>query len=338
MKKLPEIDISFGELYKILIAPIKQKLLLTGIELGVFTQLSKQKSAETIAKDIGTHPENTGLFLDGLTACGLLEKKKGMYQNTPISQTFLVEGSPAYLGQFFTLTVKMWFAGINNLTELVREGPSPSPEVDMGSEEVWAQFAISMANSERAGAAQQAAKIVLDLPEFKSFKKMLDLGGGPGLIGIAIVAAHPAMKGIIFDKPAMVRVAETFIKEYEMEDRMEVLGGDYLQDSIGEGYDLIWASATLNFGKDDMKSFMKKIYNALNPGGVFISYQDGLTNERTKPDIMVLGWLPTAIMGQDAELDQGFVADSILQAGFKSVQSRTLSTGWGPMDMDIGRK
>jgi cyclopropane fatty-acyl-phospholipid synthase-like methyltransferase len=195
-----------------------------------------------------------------------------------------------------------------------------------------------MGNGERAGAAQQAAKIVSDLPEFKSFKKMLDLGGGPGLIGIAIVAAHTAIKGVIFDKPAMVEMAKRFIKEYEMEDRVEILGGDYLQDSIGEGYDLIWASATLNFGKDDMKSFMKKIYDALNPGGVFISYQDGLTNERTKPEIMVLGWLPAAIMGQDMGLDQGFVADSMLQAGFKSVQSRTLSTGWGPMDMDIGRK
>ena len=101
-----------------------------------------------------------------------------------------------------------------------------------------------------------------------------------------------------------------------MEDRVDVLGGDYLQDSIGEGYDLIWASATLNFSKDDMNSFMKKIYNALNPGDVFISYQDGLTNERTKPDIMVLGWLPTAIMGEDAGLDQGFIADILLVFNF----------------------
>jgi len=59
----------------------------------------------------------------------------------------------------------------------------------MASGETWAQFAASMANAERAGAAQQAAMIVSDLPEFPAFKKMLDLGGGPGLIGIAIVAS-----------------------------------------------------------------------------------------------------------------------------------------------------
>ena len=31
-------------------------------------------------------PINTGLFLDGLTACGLLEKSQGLYKNTMLSE------------------------------------------------------------------------------------------------------------------------------------------------------------------------------------------------------------------------------------------------------------
>ena len=338
MKKLPEVDASFGELYKMLIEPIKSKLLITGIELGVFNCLSKPKSADALAKDIGTHPENTRLFLDGLAACDLLEKKKGLYQNTLISQTFLVKGNPTFLGQMFTLSTQMWHGGLNSLPKLVKEGPLPSKEADMGSEEMWAQFAVSMANGERAGIAQQFVEIVSELPEFKSFEKMLDLGGGPGLIGIAIVAAHESMKGVIFDRPEVVKVASNFIKEYKMEDRMEVLGGDYNKDSIGNGYDLIFVSNSLNFGKDVISSLMKKIYDALNPGGVFVSSQEGLTHERTKPDCHVLCTMSMALMGQDMCFDQGFIADSMLQAGLKSVSSRTLNTDWGPMDMDIGRK
>jgi len=93
MKKLPEVNVSFKELYRMLIGSIKGKLLLTGIELKVFNHLSEPRSAEAVAKAIGTHPENTRLFLDGLAACELLEKKDGLYWNTPITQTFLVEGS-----------------------------------------------------------------------------------------------------------------------------------------------------------------------------------------------------------------------------------------------------
>lgn len=336
MKNLPEVNVSFKDLYRMLIAPIKPKLLLAGIELKVFNHLSEPRSADAVAQAIGTHPGNTRLFLDGLAASDLVVKKRGLYQNTPVTQTFLVEGGPTSLGQMFTFSAQ--FFVLDNLPKLVKEGPPPpSPESDMGSDEMWVQFAASLANYERAGAAQKAAQIVSELPEFSSFRKMLDLGGGPGLIGIAIVASHPSMKGVIFDRPAIVEVAENFIKEYQMQDRMEVLGGDFDYDPIGEDYDLIWASAALNPSKD-LDSLMKKIYNALNPGGVFISFHDGLTHERTKPGIMVLSSMPTALMGQDMSLNQGFIAGSMLRVGFNSVRSHTVDTPMGPMDLDIGRK
>ncbi len=200
------------------------------------------------------------------------------------------------------------------------------------------QLAVSMADHERASLVQQAVEIVSQLPEFLSFRRMLDLGGGPGLVGIAIVSAHPSMEGVIFDRPAIIKVAETFIKEYEMEDRMEVMGGDYNYDSIGEGYDMVWASNALNFARHDMDSLMKKVYDALSPGGVFVVLHEGLTHERTMPDAHVLCMMSMALMGQDMCFDQGFIADSMLRVGFKSVRSRTLDTDWGPMDLDIGRK
>jgi predicted O-methyltransferase YrrM len=338
MKKLPEVNESFEDLYRMLLGPIKSKLLLTGIELGVFNQLSEPRSADAVAEAISAHPENTRLFLDGLAACDLVVKRNGLYQNTPLAQAFLVEDSPTFLGPILTITAQGFFA-LDDLPKLVKEGPPPpSPEADMTSEQIWAQYAAAMANTERAGIARQAPEIVSELSEFPSFKKMLDLGGGPGLIGIAIVAAHPSMKGIIFDTPAMVKVAKTFIKEYGLEDRMGVMGGDFIHNPIGEGYDLIWSSSALSLAKDDMDSLTKKIYDALNPGGVFLVLHEGLTYERTKPDAMVLSMMSQVLTGQDMRFDQGEIADSMLRVGFKSVRSRTLDTDWSPMDMDIGRK
>lgn len=334
MKKLPEVNESLGDLFRILLESMKSKLLLTAIELKVFNQLTKPRSAEAVAEALGTHPENTKLFLNGLAACDLVRKKKGLYQNRPDVQTFLVEGSPIYVGEGLALFAKIHFAN-DNLLNLVKEGSSTLP--GMGSEDMAENLKIS-ANMARAGSAQQRAKIVSELPEFPSFRKMLDLGGGTGLNCIGIVSAHPSMKGVIFDRPAILNVAKTFIKEYEMEDRIEVLEGNYLQDPIGEGYDLIWASETLSFARHDIDSVMKKIYNALNPGGVFINLSEGLTEERTKPEAMVLIMMPMTMMGRDIALDQGEIADAMLRAGFKSVRSRTLDTCWGPMELDIGRK
>ncbi len=338
MKKLPEVNESFEELYRMLIAPIKSKLLLTGIEMKVFDQLSEHKSAEAVAETLKSHPENTRLFLDGLAACNLITKKDGTYQNTKVAQEFLVEGSRTYLGEMFTYQTQISI-GLNDLPKLVREGPPPpSPETDVGSGDMWAQLAKSIANRMRANEVQRAVKIVSGLPEFPTLKKMLDLGCGPGIIGIAIVAAHPDMSGVIFDQPAVVKVAQAFVEECGMDERIEVLSGDYTTDPIGGGYDLVWASNTLNFARDDMDSMITKIYDSLSPGGVFISCADGLTHGRTKPDAMVLSMMPIALMGRDMCFDQGEIADSMLRVGFGSVRSRTLDTDCGPMDLDIGRK
>lgn len=98
MKKLPEVNLSFKDLYRMLIGPIKSKLMLTAIELNVFNHLSASNSVNSVAKAIGSHYENTRLFLDGLAAIDLVVKKDDLYQNTAVTQTFLVEGAPIYLG------------------------------------------------------------------------------------------------------------------------------------------------------------------------------------------------------------------------------------------------
>jgi hypothetical protein len=126
-KILPEVKIGYGDLYAILIAPIKLKLLLTSIELKVFNELSKSKSADTVAKALNTDSTNTRIFLDGLAAIDLLEKKKGLYKNSLIAQTFLVEGGPTYLGRILPF-VQPDAQVFENLTKLVRDGSLPQPE------------------------------------------------------------------------------------------------------------------------------------------------------------------------------------------------------------------
>ena len=87
-----------------------------------------------------------------------------------------------------------------------------------------------------------------------------------------------------------------------------------------------------------MDSMIAKIYDALSPGGVFISCAEGLTHERTKPDNHVLSMISLSLMSKDMCFDQGEIADSMLRIGFRSIRSRMLETDWGPMDLDVGRK
>jgi cyclopropane fatty-acyl-phospholipid synthase-like methyltransferase len=192
---------------------------------------------------------------------------------------------------------------------------------------------------EKTGKAQLIAGIAASLPEFGSCGKMLDLGCGPGLNGIAIVSAHPTMKGVSFDRPQTVGFAGEMIRRYGMEDRMETIGGNYTGDSIGEGYDLILASDTLYYTGEEIDPVLTKLYSAMNSGGVMIAIHPCLTSERTRPGNLVLGSLFSGLKGEDMGLlDRGFIADAMLRAGFRSVRSKIVDTDWGEEDIDIGRK
>jgi ubiquinone/menaquinone biosynthesis C-methylase UbiE len=329
-------DLDLGTLYRMVFTPIRSKLLLTGIKLKLFNQLSKPQSSDTVSKALGTNSRNTKIFLDALTAIGLLQKKKRLYRNSSLAETFLVEDSPTYFGGGLLMMHSEF--SLENLLELVKEGPPLTSEKVSFSEDMLAQYATMYAISERAVDAKIMVELISDLPEFPKFSRMLDLGGGPGLIGMAIVAAHPSMSGVIFDLPQMVKIAQGYIEESGMEGRMQVLGGDAFSDSIGEGYDLVLACSSIQYFMEKLDSVVKKVYAALNSGGMFVSYYTGLTHERTKPEIRVLELLPSALTGHDTSFDQGFVADSMLRVGFRSVRSRTLNTPWGPLDLDIGKK
>jgi SAM-dependent methyltransferase len=337
MQRLPDLDLRLDTLFDIINGRTKTQVLLTAIDLNVFDCLSTRKSGEEVAAQLNTHPIYTGFLLDGLAALGLVDKENGCYRNRPDTQLTLHRDSPAYVGQMFAMMDRMSADIMADIGQTVRFGP-PGVPTDFGTEVIWSVYARSMANYQRSGPAQRMAATVSQIDGFESFEKMLDLGGGPGLYCIAMVAEHPSMQGVIFDRPAVVKVAQEFITEYEMADRVTTMGGDYVNDPIGVGYDLIWASATLNFVRSGLSTMLEKIHRALKPGGIFVSLADGLTHERTRPEAYVLGSMAYMLSGHNLMFNSGEIAETMKHVGFSSVESRIVETSMMPMELDIARK
>ncbi len=329
----------YGRLYDMITAPIHARLILTGLELGVFDHLETPRTAEETAELLRSHPGNTGMFLDALTCIGLLSKTWGNYRNTPEASAYLRTEGPTPLGGLLRLINAMCIDPLQNLTALVQSGPNSNPaDAHFSSEDLWAESARNSAAWVTGGVGALMASHLTALPEFPALRTMLDLGGGHGMFAQTFVNAHPMMTAVVFDQPAVTVVADEFIRAAGLENRIVTRGGDYLQDDIGRGYDLIWACATLNFARHDLDRLLAKIYAALNPGGVFMAFQDGLTHERTRPG-QLLGHLGSALTsGQAFYFDQGEIAEAMLRCGFTSVRSHTVPTPMGDLDLDIARK
>jgi hypothetical protein len=93
--------------HKVSPAPILQmatgywasSILLTANRLGLFSSISGGVTVITaIAENLGLATYPLEGFLNALVSLGYLEKHGDSYSNTPISEAFLVEGRPGYLG------------------------------------------------------------------------------------------------------------------------------------------------------------------------------------------------------------------------------------------------
>jgi ubiquinone/menaquinone biosynthesis C-methylase UbiE len=222
----------------------------------------------------------------------------------------------------------------------VQQGPEAAG--DIADEGVWEENARVSINFCRSGRAQRIAERVASLSEFPAFSRILDLGAGPGVIGIAVATAHPTLTCDLYDRRAVCKVADEVIAEYGMADRVRSVAGDYMNDPIGDSYDLVMANYTLNFYRNRLDEIMKKVHLALRPGGVFLVTSDGLTDEKTAPPGTVFSWLSMALQGIDLSFKRGEISEAMLRAGFVSTQSEILSDiavePHGPVEMIVGRK
>ncbi len=338
MKKFPDMTIAPDKLFDMQFDVVKGQMLMAAVDLRVFDHTVEPTTSNDVAGAIGTHPGNTELFLNALTSIGLLRKKDGAFRNTELTDAFLVNDKETSLGDYLKFTQAFLFKNADDMKTAVINGPASDEQWE---EDEQAQYNTTflMSDIARSGMSQAVAKAIAKLPEFGGFTKMLDLGGGHGLDGIATVQMHPSMEGVVFDKAAAVRAAQAIIHDYGMENRMTVVAGDYLTDTIGSGYDLILAKGTLNFAGTSLESVVEKIFGALSEGGVFVSIHEGLTEERTMPEAAVVSWLSFGLSAMDVSLAKERIPNAMTAAGFSGLETRPHHFPFGgEMDMVVGRK
>ena len=340
-KKLPEINSQSGNLFKLPYEALTWELLKTAIELDIFDFTKEFIGSQEISDKLSLNMKNTEYMLNALVALGCLSKKNGKFKNTEDSEQFFTNGKETSLAKTL-LFMEKWTQPVLNggLKNLIINGPPEKKNI--ANPDIWEKSARININYLRCGRAQAISRYVSELPEFPKFSKILDLGAGPGIIGIAVASAHPSLKCVVFDQPSVSKVAEEVIKEYGAENRISVMSGDYMNDDIGRNYDFIMANFTLNFYRDRLGEIINKIYKALNNEGIFMVTSDGISKDKTSPAESIISWLPTMIQGNDMSFESGQIAAVMREIGFVSTEQKTISDieleAHGPVEMTIGRK
>jgi hypothetical protein len=95
--------------------------------------------------------------------------------------------------------------------------------------------AMSSSSRRRAEAFAQAY-------DFDAIARLVDVGGGQGVLLRTVLEAHPHLRGVVYDLPPVIEQARRCLGEAGLPERCKALAGDFFESvpSGGDAYLLSW--------------------------------------------------------------------------------------------------
>ena len=261
------------------------KTLLSAVEMQVFTELARHpESLAELSARLGLHPRSAQDFFDTLVALGFLERKDGVYSNTPATDQFLDSGKPSYIGGILEMANQRHYEFWGRLTTALRTG-KPQNELREGYTDA---FTAIYADPERlrsflkamTGISHGANMTIARQFPFKDYKTVVDVGPAQGDLITQVALANPHLAGIGFDLPEVAPIFEDYIAENGLTGRVRFAAGSFFDAPIPAADVVMMGHILHDWDLDTKKMLIRKAYEALPKGGAFVVYETIIDDDR----------------------------------------------------------
>jgi hypothetical protein len=259
--------------------------LLAAIEFGVFTAISEgARTRQEIAAKVALPEESIDRLLTVCKALDLVREVDGAYHNLSDVERYLVKTRPTYFGDYLLYQAKEAYDKWKDLAREIRGSDAPMPEkrykVLMHDPEEARKFTVAGYNSS-ISLAHRLAKMF----DFSPYKLWCDFAGGSGSYAIAACVRNPQLKVLVLDQPNVIPVTREFVAKHQLEDRIEIDVGDFLErQSYPSGCDLIsFITPLQGYMPDELQQVFGYTYDVLEPGGTILIVDYMLKDDKTGP-------------------------------------------------------
>jgi hypothetical protein len=345
------------------------KTLMTAVELEVFTKLSGNTTVDIneFQNMLGIQKRPAEVFATALVSLGLLNVTKSKeerkretgivntdennrrYSNSQLSEVFLDKSKPSYIGDFIIMMDKHLYdrwgklpisLKTNQPVEVAAEGDNIS-SATMFDKAKSNQLIEKMEMFTHAmyGVSVGPATALAKVFDFSSYNKLMDIGGGSGVYAIEVLKQNPNMSAVVLELEPACRVADQYIKRFNLQDKIHTQILDFFKDNLPTDYDVALLSHIIHFLDEEKdKMLLKKIYDSLpnDRNSVIIISEWLLNDEKTGPVPSALLSL-TMIVDQTQGRNYSFseVSKMLTDVGFTNIEKRPLA---GPAEIVIGYK
>ncbi|MGG5343948.1 methyltransferase [Enterococcus sp. AZ192] len=293
------------------------QVFFTALQMDIFSLLDETKSSYELSKELDIPEEKLIFFLEALISCDFINKEEGQYINTTQTSRYLSRNSAIYIGEVLLFREEM--TSLSALEANLKEKDYSLIDRPCYDFRKLAELTIPEMYIERVPAF--LTTVAQAFIEKMESLKVLDLGGGAGILGIEFSKHYPNSVVTIFETEEVAVITRKTVEEHGVNGAVHVVTGDFEYDEIGQNYDLIIASGILNFvSQDKLSSFIKKLSDSLKMNGKLL-----IVNQENQNTSYRLSWLSGNLAGipqvVNHNLEQSLKqAHLILESKFKTSQ------------------
>jgi SAM-dependent methyltransferase len=255
---------------------------------GVFDALdSGPKSVIELSEATGASPRGLRAILNLLVGVDLLRRQGDRYGLTAESAAFLVSTKPSFQGGIYRHLSRDFLPAWLQLHEIVRTGlPNRAINEQGSGADFFGQLVedIMPMNFPAARALAAAVADLLRAPTGGGAVNVLDIASGSGVWGIALAQKSPTVQVTAVDWPAVTPITRRIAARHGVGARFHIVEGDLLEADFGVDHRVATLGHILHSeGETRSRKLLKKVFDALGPGGTIAIAEFLPNDDRTGP-------------------------------------------------------
>jgi hypothetical protein len=253
---------------------LNTQLINVAVVLGIPDALTDSpRSSSDLADAARADPVALHRVLRGLATLGVLDELDGgRFGLTPIG-ALLQGGVPGSLRAAAIARGGLYYQVAAGLPDAVRKGGSAFELVHGRTFfDHLAEHPAEAATFQASMAARSAheASAVIESFDFGRFQRLIDVGGGQGILLAAILQATPAILGTLLDRPVAVEQARDRLQAAGLLGRCELVGGDFFV-AVPAGGDCYLLSRVIHDWDDEAAvHILRRCRDAMAVGGTLL--------------------------------------------------------------------
>jgi hypothetical protein len=300
---------------------ILSRAISVAANLGIADVLKAEaKTADELARATGVDGPSLYRVLRALASAGIFaEDEAGRFHLTPLAEP-LRSDAPDSWRAFANFLGSDWaYQAYGDILHSVQTGQpafdhvygKPLFEYLTENPEQARIFNEAMTNS-----SQSSAPAILSVYDFSGITKLVDVGGGHGLLLASILKAHPQMQGVLYDLPSVVAGAGPVLEAHGVSDRCECIGGDFFT-AVPSGGDAYIMQAILHGMTDEqVVQLLHTIRQAMRENGTVLQV-DMVVPEGNEPSTSKFGNVHMMIFTPSHERSEAEYRALYERAGFQ---------------------